>query len=211
MTFKTDKFIIGNNATDTQNFLLDTDGVGGLRIRQKSDGSGTSILSTDANGLVTFGQGKQMTISTSQATTSGASKDFLNIPSWAKRITVGLNGTSDSLGGTQGIQLGTGGTPTITGYASGSSYITTTNSNTSNYSDKIGIYGISALAFYSGAVVLTHIGSNTWVAHGTIGTALAYTITVCGVVTLAGTLDNIRFLVSTGAFDAGSVNIMYEG
>ena len=50
MTIKTDAYIIGSNADDTRNFLLDTDLAGALRIRRKSDGSGGALFSIDANG-----------------------------------------------------------------------------------------------------------------------------------------------------------------
>ena len=53
MTLKTDKYQIGLDATtDTNNFLIDTDGAGGLRIRKKSDGSGGVILTVDSAGRV---------------------------------------------------------------------------------------------------------------------------------------------------------------
>ena len=52
MTIKTDKYILGVSATDTNNFLLDTDLAGALRVRRKSDGSGGTVLTIDANGVV---------------------------------------------------------------------------------------------------------------------------------------------------------------
>lgn len=50
MTVKTNAYIIGLNSNDSYNFFLDTDTIGGLRIRSKSDGSGSSILTPDGAG-----------------------------------------------------------------------------------------------------------------------------------------------------------------
>ena len=51
MTLKTDNYQIGLDAlTDTNNFLVDTDGSCGLRNRRKSDGSGGTVLTVDSAG-----------------------------------------------------------------------------------------------------------------------------------------------------------------
>jgi len=53
MTVKTDSLIVGlDSVTDTNNFRIDTDGAGGLRIRRKSDGSGVTVLTINANGTL---------------------------------------------------------------------------------------------------------------------------------------------------------------
>jgi hypothetical protein len=54
MTIKTDSYIVGSNADDTRNFLLDTDLAGALRIRRKSDGSGGTVLTVDSAGVVSL-------------------------------------------------------------------------------------------------------------------------------------------------------------
>lgn len=54
MALKTDNTVIGVSATDTNNFLLDTDLAGALRLRRKTDGSGGTILTVDSVGKVTF-------------------------------------------------------------------------------------------------------------------------------------------------------------
>lgn len=51
MTIKNDAYVLGNSLTDTNNFLLDTDGAGALRIRRKSDGSGGLVMSIDSGGI----------------------------------------------------------------------------------------------------------------------------------------------------------------
>ena len=52
MTIKTDAYIIGSNADDTRNFLLDTDLAGALRIRRRSDGSGGTLATSRGNFLL---------------------------------------------------------------------------------------------------------------------------------------------------------------
>lgn len=44
------KVVLGLNADPTRNFLLDTDGAGGLRVRRNADGSGGNILTFGADG-----------------------------------------------------------------------------------------------------------------------------------------------------------------
>ncbi len=65
-----------------------------------------------------------------------------------------------------------------------------------------------------GALTLTNITSNTWVAQGSLY-APTYGVGcfVAGAKSLSGTLDRIRVTTENGTdtFDAGSVNIMYEG
>lgn len=50
MTISTDSYILGSSPTDTNNFLLDTDGAGALRIRRRSDGSGGTLISFSPSG-----------------------------------------------------------------------------------------------------------------------------------------------------------------
>jgi hypothetical protein len=59
-----------------------------------------------------------LTQGTSQATTSGTSKDFTGIPSWAKRITLVLQGVSLSASAGLLLQLGDSGGIETSGYAS---------------------------------------------------------------------------------------------
>jgi hypothetical protein len=60
MTIKTDSYIIGSNADDTRNFLLDTDLAGALRIRRKSDGSGGLLATINANGALVMATPQSM-------------------------------------------------------------------------------------------------------------------------------------------------------
>ena len=66
---------------------------------------------------------------------------------------------------------------------------------------------------FSGHVVLTHMGSNIWVASHSGGLSATIAGFGGGDVALSGALDRVRLtsVNGTDAFDAGSVNILYEG
>jgi hypothetical protein len=156
-----------------------------------------------------------LTLETAQATTSGTSIDFTGIPSWVKRITVMLNGVSTNSTSLVLLRVGAGSVAN-SGYVSGYALMSNAASN---------VAARITTAFYTsgnatagdaryGHVVLTNISGNTWVASGVVGTTDADNVTIShGGVALSGTLDRLRLTTANGTdtFDAGSVNIMYEG
>ena len=158
------------------------------------------------------GTGSQLVQGTSVASTSGTSIDFTGIPSWVKRITVMLSGVSTSGTSNPLIQLGTSGGATATGYGSVSVAISSTNVNAS-YTTGFGIRSATASYQLSGAVVITNISGNTWVAQGMINTSTsAESYTVSGNIALAATLDRVRITTVNGTdtYDLGTVNILFE-
>lgn len=139
--------------------------------------------------------------------------DFTGIPAWAKKITVmfnelSTNGTANLL-----VQIGSASGLETTGYVSESTGLVggTTPSTGSSTSGFLIQYNAAANNV-SGHVLLTHLGSNTWVESHTTRRAATATMTGGGDKTLAGALTQLRITTSTGTdlFDAGSVNIMYE-
>jgi hypothetical protein len=152
--------------------------------------------------------------STAVASTSGTSIDFTSIPSWVKRVTVMFNGVSTNGGSQRLIQLGAG-SITTTGYASTGTNLQNASS-VSLVSSTAGmlIQDNSAGTALGGAMIISNLSGNIWVASGnfatTTGASIAYTSG--GFVTLAGTLDRVRITTVNGtdAFDAGSINIAYE-
>lgn len=148
------------------------------------------------------------------ATTSGTSKDFTGIPSWVKRITIMLNGVSTSGTSVPLIQIGTGGSPTTSGYLGSGSYASATITSAA-YTTGFGLVGgaITAGVTLSGNIVISNIDGNVWIASYTGAyTSAATTWYGSGNVTLAGVLDMVRITTVNGSdtFDAGFVNIMYE-
>ena len=149
---------------------------------------------------------------TAVASTSGTSIDFTSIPSWAKRITVMFSGVSTNGTSAIQVQLGDAGGVETTGYASST---WTANTNNANFTSGFAIRTSNvATILNSGHVILTLVGSNTWVASGVMGrTDAADTSVYGGNKTLSDTLDRIRITTVNGTdtFDAGTINIMWEG
>ena len=149
------------------------------------------------------------TLATAVASTSGTSIDFTGLPAWVKRITVMLSGVS--LSGTSNfvIQIGAGSVTT-------SGYVSTCNNgagtNTSNTSGFLITVSAGAADGAYGIAMLSTLGSNIWTQSGLIsgGGALRSS---SGGLTLGGTLDRVRITTVNGTdtFDAGTINILYEG
>jgi hypothetical protein len=143
--------------------------------------------------------------------------DFESIPSWAKRITVMLNGVSTNGTSIVQIQLGASSFST-SGYKSNASYGST---SAVQYATATSGFIIdpsgqaAAVTSRSGAYTFVLIGSNVWVGSGAIADSAIVATTSCAgnSPALSGTLDRIRLTTVNGddTFDAGSVNIMYEG
>jgi hypothetical protein len=157
---------------------------------------------------------QKLTSGTAVASTSGTSIDFTSIPSWVKRITVMFNGVSLSNTDSLTVQIGTGGTPTTSGYTGTSTRLQASALTTNAYSGtgfETIVVGVAA-NLATGNLVITNLTGNTWTCTGILaGTATNLQDTTAGVVTLAGVLNIVR-VTSTGTatFDAGSINILYE-
>jgi hypothetical protein len=170
--------------------------------------SGTSGVALDSikNSL--------MFLETAKATTSGTSIDFTGIPSWAKKITVLFNGVSTN--GTVGyiIQLGTSAGIENTNYNSYWSVGATAGSRTDSF---IFNANVAAANVYSGHMIITFTGSNTWISSSNINGSGSAVGTMQGgnkTLTTGGTiLTQIRLTTANGTdtFDNGSVNILIEG
>jgi hypothetical protein len=168
----------------------------------------SATIATDVNGSL-----YPLTSSTAQATTSGTSKDFTSIPSWVKRITVMFSGVSTNGTSVVIAQLGSG-SVTTSGYSSFAAWAASTNIAASS-SLTSGFHLQSGLAATTrfGIMTITNITNNTWVSshsYGDVGGTVAGM--GGGSVALSGTLDRVRITTANGtdAFDAGSINILYE-
>jgi hypothetical protein len=173
--------------------------------------TGTSSIS-NLTATGTFGGGV-ITSGTAVASTSGTSINFTSIPSWVKRITVMFNGVSVSGTSSPLVQLGDSGGIENTGYLSYST-VTDTGSATTSSTAGIIIFSNTAAANIYGIMTFVLVSGNTWLASGgvSIGTS-ARTSTFGGNKTLSTTLDRLRITTVNGTdtFDAGSINILYEG
>ena len=170
-------------------------------------GSNTATLPAQTGTLQMLGQG------TAVASTSGTSIDFTGIPSWTKRITVMFNGVSTS--GTSNLQIQIGsGSVTSSGYASAASLNAT---NATATSGSLITAQVAATSAFNGNVIISLLNSSTNIWSFSSGIASAVGTTGAhiggGAVTLSGSLDRVRITTVNGTdtFDAGSVNILYEG
>jgi hypothetical protein len=168
-------------------------------------------------GVITYASAQPRLVrETAKATTSGTSIDFTGLPTWVKRIqvaysAVSTNGTSRML-----IQVGAGSVET-TSYESAISTIGTGVASTTSTAGFIAdgpALGAPGQTI-SGVMTLINISGNLWVASvaGSGGTVGAGTFVGGGTKTLSGTLARLRLTTANGTdtFDAGSVNIIYEG
>ena len=168
---------------------------------------------TDSN--ASRAQMQRLVLATSQASTSGTSINFTSIPSWVKRITVMFNGVSTSGASNLQLQLGSGSVQSSGYVGSGAriagSVCTTIAPSTSAFL----IASINTNTdTQNGSAIFSTIGSNIWTLQGILWSG-GYNAQhmFAGAVTLSGTLDRVRITTAGGTdtFDAGSINILYEG
>jgi hypothetical protein len=147
-------------------------------------------------------------------TTSGTSIDFTGLPSWVKRITIMLSGTSTSGVSNWIFQIGDSGGIETTGYLGTGSFCGATTGATV-YTAGFGLPSAAAGNLMYGALVISRQDevSNTWVSFGVISSSnSAFSYIVSGSKQLTAALDRVRLTTvgGTDTFDAGSINIIYE-
>lgn len=173
--------------------------------------SGTNTVSVQAG----TGTMSLNTLMTAQNSTSGTSIDFTGIPSWAKRVTVMFQGVSTN--GTSIIQIQIGaGSVTTTGYLGAGGYFQNANvTGSATFTSGFAITAATAATcVFHGSMVITLLGSNAWVANGAFARSDNATNNFGqGSISLGGTLDRVRITTVNGTdtFDAGSINVLYEG
>lgn len=195
------------NALGTGVFTIKSPNSNTDRTFDLPDVAGTVALTSDLPYALTSG--------TAVASTSGTSIDFTGIPSWVKRITVMFAGVSTNGSSNTIIQLGAGSIETTTYLGS---YASSNGVNAGTYSiqNSSGFqiaYDQGASTVRSGSVVLTLLGSNTWTYTAVFGRVDGSGIAWGGGhKALSGTLDRVRITTANGtdAYDAGSINILYE-
>lgn len=201
------------NASTSTGFVQSADTSGEIVLQN----NGTTRLTVNSSGVTiptltgTTVTGT-ITLGTPVATTSGTSIDFTGIPSWAKKITVQFFGVSISSSANFLIQIGDSGGIENTGY------VAIANSPSTNTSDTTGFIltasPAAADAWY-GQVVMTlfEASSNSWVYNGMLSSTGNTARNSGGGKSLSATLDRLRItsVGGTATFDAGSINIQYEG
>ena len=178
------------------------------------NGSADQALVTNGSGTLSFADRGRLVQGTAQNSTSGTSIDFTSIPSWVKRVTVMLSGVSANGSSNLIIQIGTSGGVETSGYLGAAGY-TSAGSAAGNFTTGFGLsFGTGAVSVFHGVALITSMGSNLW-AFGWSGafSNSANSLSGGGSKTLSGTLDRLRITTVNGTdtFDAGSINILYEG
>jgi hypothetical protein len=187
------------------------------RMRIDSSGNllvGTTTAQTGAVLAVTGGIQGTIKSGTAVASTSGTSIDFTGIPSWVKRITVMFAGVSTSGSSPIQIQIGTSGGIQATSYTSGAWIANTTNTNSTT--GLLITAGGGATYLWDGMAYLTLLNSGTglWTFNSIFSGSVSGINSIGGgAKTLSGTLDRVRITTVNGTdtFDAGTINILYEG
>jgi hypothetical protein len=177
-----------------------------------------TFSSTPADGSITPAKLSQpFTSGTSVNSTSGTAIDFTSIPSWVKRIEIMFSNVSLSATANILVQLGDSGGIETTGYVSQAALVNV-NVNTVGATNGIIIFNGEASSACSGILTLGYIdaGSNLWTAAGAFarpGGAVSSATFTGGYKSLSATLDRVRIVSSNGSdtFDAGTINIMYQG
>jgi hypothetical protein len=210
------KIALSGNASGTGTFTIASPDSNTNRTLNLPDAGGTVVLDSATQTLTNKTiqsstiQGGTITSGTA-VTASGTAVDFNGIPSWVKRITVmfsgvSTNGTSNFL-----VQLGDAGGIENTGYTGACSTVNGTTFNSTGY---VVQNGVLAALLYDGVFTTTTIAVNTWVGFGNNSARSSNPpASTAGSKTLSATLDRIRITTVNGTdtFDAGTINILYEG
>jgi hypothetical protein len=208
------KIALTPNASGTGTFTFAAPNSNSDRTLTLPDASGTLARTADIPTVNPF------TLGTAIASTSGTAIDFTGIPSTAKRVTVMLSGVSFS-GNPLSLLLRLG---TSAGFDTTSDYDTSASNissavATSSAIDSIfyvtGLATFGATTIFSGAIVLSKVSGNTWVLSGSLVSlnVTSATIVSSGRKALSADLDRVRIFPNAGGvnFDAGTINISYEG
>ena len=152
----------------------------------------------------------RMQLMTAQNSTSGTSIDFTGIPSWAKKISVMFSGVSTSGTSQVQVQLGDSGGIKNTGYVSTSS---TAGGTALSSTSALLVGGALSSEVRNGQLHISHMGGNTFVSSSIVSVSTGQLYHAGGSVPLAGTLDRVRITTVNGTdtFDAGQINVLYEG
>lgn len=181
-----------------------------------SQGSANQVLRNGSTaGTLEFATPFQLAKGTKVDTTSGTTVDFTSIPSYAKRITVMFDGVSCTANALLGLRIGDSGGIETSGYVSGCFTTASTNGfENSTVRFILTHNSMNQLSNgYYGSVILTNLDGNSWASQGVLHAATTYGAPAAnsGTKTLSGTLDRLQIAFTSGNFDAGQINIMYEG
>jgi hypothetical protein len=187
----------------TSDTLIGTPATGNLEYNGQFYG-------TDSN--ASRAQMQRITQGTAVASTSGTSIDFTGLPAWVKRITVMINGLSTNGSSLPLVRIGTSSGFDTTGYT-GSTWSSNAGSRQNTDGHAL-VQNLSATTGINSVVVITLQTGNSWMFSSNGGyTDSAIVSGGCSAKTTSAILDRVRITTVNGTdtFDAGSINILYEG
>lgn len=190
--------------------MLSQSGTGIITIVPPATNTNRTLTLPDVTGTVST-----LNMGTAVASTSGTSIDFTGIPAGVKKITINFVGVSSNGTSRKIVQLGDSGGFENTGYLGASTVAGT--SSTGGYAATDGFvmnfFAAADVAHGSMTINLVDLASNTWASNHTLGLTSAFAVFGGGSKSLSATLTQIRITTQNGtdAFDAGTINIMYEG
>ena len=208
-----------NTTTGTITTLNSTTGtIGNLSTTLAGDftiSQGTGTIGTAKVTPTNLSQ--PFTSATAVASTSGTAIDFTGIPSWVKRITVSISGVSTNGASNLRFRIGPVAGVETSGYLGATTGFGTTTLSSVQFTDGFDLNdGASSGATRNGVFIISLLNSSTnlWSFAGTMGQSNSVnTCLVGGSKPLAGVLSVVRMTTVNGTdtFDAGNINIMYEG
>ena len=201
------------NASTSSGLVQTADTSGTVEI-QSNGTTKFTVASTGAYGQITSGTVNAGGTNPFPSSAGPAVVDFTSIPSWVKRITVMLNGVSTNGSTNLLIQIGSGSVNT-SGYSSAASYATTSVNAITSTGGFVVTSAVFSTSVTNGTVTLCLCNSNTWVSSSVVSLVTSTGVQFSSGVSpsLSGTLDRVRITTVNGTdtFDAGSINILYEG
>jgi len=179
---------------------------------------GTECFTVNTDNTTTLTPSNIIKSGTAVASTSGTSIDFTGLPAWVKRVTVMFNGVSTNGASPIQIQLGDSGGVETSGYLGSVEDMNPANA-TGGAAISAGFLtsltgNVTAAWIRHGVVRLHKIDGNTWIGDGAISASNSnFFHLVAGSKTLSDILDRVRITTVNGTdtFDAGTINILYEG
>jgi hypothetical protein len=183
-----------------------------------TDGTASQAITTNGSSVLGWStiltQGTAITAGTSVASTSGTSIDFTGLPSWVKRVTVMFDEVSTNGASVVLIQIGDSGGVENTAYTAHSGVIAGGSVGSADYTAGYGLSHDNNEAFtLSGSYTIANLSGNVWTLSGSARQSSGRIAMAAGSKTLSATLDRVRITTVNGTdtFDAGSINILYEG
>ena len=198
------------NASTSSGLVQTADTSGEINLQS----NGTTRLTVNSSGVTATSIQGTIVQGTAVASTSGTSIDFTSIPSWVKRITVMLNGVSTSGSSRPIVQLGDSGGVETTGY-NGYYFLDTSNRGATSSGVVFNAIGGAGATNYGQVVFCLLDTSNSWTFSAVVvdNNVMGGSVQCCGTKQLSATLDRVRITSTNGTdtFDAGTINIQYEG